>query len=97
MDGGRGTVLAVTSGHDHGESWCARATASSGIPICFNGHSGYGGYATEHSMVRNARVFALNLGDLAREVPVVRTWDSCTSSSPLFVEQILIERVIRRK
>jgi hypothetical protein len=84
MDGGRGTVLAVTSGHDHGESWCARATASSGIPICFNGHSGYGGYVTEHSMVRNARVFALNLRDLAREVPVVRTWNSCTLVSSLF-------------
>ncbi|KAF8175704.1 Metallo-dependent phosphatase-like protein [Mycena galopus ATCC 62051] len=76
MDGGQGKVLAVTSGHDHGESWCARATASSGIPICFNGHSGYGGYVTEHSMVRNGRVFALNLHDLAEKVPVVRTWNS---------------------
>ncbi|KAJ7749638.1 Metallo-dependent phosphatase-like protein [Mycena metata] len=76
LDAGRGTVLAVTSGHDHGESWCARATASSGIPICFNGHSGYGGYVTEHSMVRNARVFGLNLADLGRKVPVVRTWNS---------------------
>ncbi|KAJ7098550.1 Metallo-dependent phosphatase-like protein [Mycena belliarum] len=76
MDGGRGRVLAVTSGHDHGESWCARATASSGVPICFNGHSGYGGYVTEHSQVRNGRVFALNLGDLAKKVPVVRTWNS---------------------
>ncbi|KAJ7864502.1 hypothetical protein B0H14DRAFT_3443548 [Mycena olivaceomarginata] len=60
----------------HGTSWCARATASSGIPICFNGHSGYGGYVTEHSAVRNGRVFGLNLRDLAREVPVVRTWNS---------------------
>ncbi|KAJ7235623.1 hypothetical protein B0H12DRAFT_1141361 [Mycena haematopus] len=76
MDGGHGTVLAVTSGHDHGESWCARATASSGIPICFNGHSGYGGYVTEHSMVRNGRVFELNLRDLAGKVPIVRTWNS---------------------
>ncbi|KAJ6482223.1 Metallo-dependent phosphatase-like protein [Mycena vitilis] len=49
MDSGRGRVLAVTSGHDHGESWCARSTNSSGIPICFNGHSGYGGYVTPHS------------------------------------------------
>jgi pyruvoyl-dependent arginine decarboxylase (PvlArgDC) len=81
MDGGHGTVLAVTSGHDHGESWCARATASSGIPICFNGHSGYGGYVTEHSQVRNARVFGLNLKDLAQKVPVVQTWNSCMSIS----------------
>ncbi|KAJ7196231.1 Metallo-dependent phosphatase-like protein [Mycena pura] len=69
-------VLAVTSGHDHGESWCARATASQGVAICFNGHSGYGGYVTEHSAVRNARVFALSLRDLAEKVPVVRTWNS---------------------
>ncbi|KAJ7156198.1 Metallo-dependent phosphatase [Mycena filopes] len=79
-----GTVLAVTSGHDHGESWCARATASAGVPICFNGHSGYGGYVTPHSGVRNARVFGLALGDLrptgkggkGKGTPVVRTWNS---------------------
>ncbi|KAK7017399.1 Metallo-dependent phosphatase-like protein [Favolaschia claudopus] len=76
MDAGHGTVLAVTSGHDHGESWCARATASSGIPICFNGHSGYGGYVTEHSAVRNGRVFGLSLRDLRENVPIVRTWNS---------------------
>ncbi|KAJ6522405.1 Metallo-dependent phosphatase-like protein [Mycena capillaripes] len=81
LDGARGTVLAVTSGHDHGESWCARATASSGIPICFNGHSGYGGYVTEHSEVRNARVFGLNLKDLTGKVPVVRTWNSYENST----------------
>ncbi|KAJ7048501.1 Metallo-dependent phosphatase-like protein [Mycena amicta] len=71
-----GNVLAVTSGHDHGESWCARSTISSGIPICFNGHSGYGGYVTEHSAVRNGRVFDLDLGDLRGEAPIVRTWNS---------------------
>ncbi|KAJ6541191.1 Metallo-dependent phosphatase-like protein [Mycena vulgaris] len=81
LDAPRGTVLAVTSGHDHGESWCARARASSGIPICFNGHSGYGGYVTEHSAVRNARVFGLNLRDLRRRVPVVRTWNSYENST----------------
>lgn len=77
LNGGKGNVLAVTSGHDHGESWCARARASSGIPICFNGHSGYGGYVTTHSVVRNGRVFELNLGDLGKKVPEVKTWNSC--------------------
>ncbi|KAJ7162799.1 Metallo-dependent phosphatase-like protein [Mycena crocata] len=87
MDGGpgHGRVLAVTSGHDHGESWCARARPSAGIPICFNGHSGYGGYVTEHSAVRTARVFRLNLKDLAGKnengVPVVRTWNSYENST----------------
>ncbi|KAJ7339733.1 Metallo-dependent phosphatase-like protein [Mycena albidolilacea] len=76
LDGGKGKVLAITSGHDHGESWCARSKESSGIPICFNGHSGYGGYVTEHSAVRNGRVFDLNLKDLSKKVPTLKTWNS---------------------
>ncbi|KAJ7618761.1 Metallo-dependent phosphatase [Roridomyces roridus] len=76
-----GNVLAITSGHDHGESWCARSTDSSGIPICFNGHSGYGGYVTTHSAMRNGRVFELNLADLQGTVPVVRTWNSYENST----------------
>ncbi|CAK5284827.1 unnamed protein product [Mycena citricolor] len=78
-----GNVLAVTSGHDHGESWCARSTDSSGIPICFNGHSGYGGYATTHSQVRNGRAFELKLSDLVKKSPTVRSWNSyedCTTN-----------------
>ncbi|KAF7291247.1 Metallo-dependent phosphatase-like protein [Mycena indigotica] len=78
-----GNVLAVTSGHDHGESWCARSlNISASIPICFNGHSGYGGYVTKNSALRNGRVFALNLRDLgvtsdgAAKIPVVKTWNS---------------------
>jgi hypothetical protein len=80
LDGGKGNVLAITSGHDHGESWCARSKDSSGISICFNGHSGYGGYVTQHSAVRNGRVFNLNLNDLAKKVPTVKTWNSCKHS-----------------
>jgi hypothetical protein len=30
---GTNKVLAVTSGHDHGESWCARSKDSSGISL----------------------------------------------------------------
>ena len=33
-------VMAITSGHDHGESWCARTRTSDGITLCFDGHSG---------------------------------------------------------
>ncbi|KAK7045261.1 Metallo-dependent phosphatase-like protein [Favolaschia claudopus] len=78
-----GNVLAITSGHDHGESWCARSKESSGIPICFNGHSGYGGYVTAHSGVRNGRVFGVRLEDLGkgREAPRVRTWNSYENNS----------------
>lgn len=31
ISGNDGKVLAVTSGHDHGESWCAKSDASNGI------------------------------------------------------------------
>ncbi|KZO91967.1 Metallo-dependent phosphatase [Calocera viscosa TUFC12733] len=74
---GQDKVLAITSGHDHGESWCARSSNSSGIPLCFDGHSGYGGYVTPHSVVRNGRVFNLKLSDLtAKDGPKVDTWNS---------------------
>ncbi|KAH8832667.1 Metallo-dependent phosphatase-like protein [Flagelloscypha sp. PMI_526] len=78
LNGGlkRGKVLAMTSGHDHGESWCARSTNSSGIPLCFNGHSGYGGYVTTHSVVRNGRVFDLDIKKLKETIPSVDTWNS---------------------
>ncbi|CAO2657985.1 Nn.00g072450.m01.CDS01 [Neocucurbitaria sp. VM-36] len=46
-------VMAVFSGHDHGVDWCMRwsknlanndPTNGNGINLCFNRHSGYGGY-----------------------------------------------------
>ncbi|ORY25933.1 Metallo-dependent phosphatase-like protein [Naematelia encephala] len=76
LSGSNNNVLAITSGHDHGESWCARSKASNGITLCFDGHSGYGGYVTTHSQVRNGRVFNLNLKDLQQRYPSVETWNS---------------------
>ncbi|GFZ45087.1 hypothetical protein JCM24511_02813 [Saitozyma sp. JCM 24511] len=73
---GTNKVLAVTSGHDHGESWCARSKDSSGISLCFDGHSGYGGYVTTHSTVRNGRVFNVKLSDIRQTHPTVETWNS---------------------
>ncbi|EJT98082.1 Metallo-dependent phosphatase [Dacryopinax primogenitus] len=74
---GKNEVLAVTSGHDHGDSWCARSYNASGLALCFDGHSGYGGYVTPHSEVRNRRVFNLRLEDLsAVNGPMVETWNS---------------------
>ncbi|RSH92537.1 Alternative oxidase, mitochondrial precursor [Saitozyma podzolica] len=37
---GQNKVLAAMSGHNRGESWCARSKVSSGISLCFDGHSG---------------------------------------------------------
>ncbi|ORX35176.1 Metallo-dependent phosphatase-like protein [Kockovaella imperatae] len=73
LNEGQNKVMAITSGHDHGESWCARTRTSSGITLCFDGHSGYGGYVTPHSEVRNARIFDLDLNNLNWN-PTVETW-----------------------
>lgn len=37
-------LVAVISGHDHGDEWCAREPTKDVI-FCFDKHSGYGGYS----------------------------------------------------
>ncbi|KDQ08899.1 hypothetical protein BOTBODRAFT_59103 [Botryobasidium botryosum FD-172 SS1] len=37
-------LLAVVSGHDHGNEWCKRDPAKD-VVLCFDKHSGYGGYS----------------------------------------------------
>lgn len=47
-------LLAVFSGHDHGDTWCYKwngllpgmTVSGNGINLCFSQHSGYGGYGT---------------------------------------------------
>ncbi|CAD6563925.1 MAG: hypothetical protein TREMPRED_002378 [Tremellales sp. Tagirdzhanova-0007] len=73
---GKNKVMAITSGHDHGDSWCGRSYNSSGLALCFDGHSGYGGYDTPNSLVRNGRVFNVQLADIQQEYPTVETWNS---------------------
>ncbi|KAJ3571996.1 hypothetical protein NP233_g3383 [Leucocoprinus birnbaumii] len=36
-------LVAVISGHDHGNEWCAREPTKN-VTFCFDKHSGYGGY-----------------------------------------------------
>ncbi|KAK3346517.1 Metallo-dependent phosphatase-like protein [Lasiosphaeria hispida] len=53
-------LVAVFSGHDHGDSWCYRwdgvvegmAVEGKGVTLCFGQRSGYGGYG---SWIRGAR------------------------------------------
>lgn len=53
-------LMAVFSGHDHGDTWCYRwdtllpgmTVAGNGINLCFGQHSGYGGYG---NWIRGAR------------------------------------------
>lgn len=52
-----GTVLTTFVGHDHGNAWCCPYR---GMEICYNRHTGYGGYG---SWTRGARVIDLELGE----------------------------------
>lgn len=36
-------IIATVHGHDHGNEWCARDPKSL-VVLCFNKHTGYGGY-----------------------------------------------------
>ncbi|KAJ5660491.1 hypothetical protein N7507_006942 [Penicillium longicatenatum] len=53
-------VLAVFSGHDHGDTWCYKwdsqisemTVKGNGVNLCFGQHSGYGGYG---SWIRGSR------------------------------------------
>ena len=70
-------MMALFSGHDHGDTWCYKwdhqvagmNIAGNGINLCFNQHSGYGGYG---SWERGARQVLLREEDL--EDGVVETW-----------------------
>ncbi|KAK5662639.1 hypothetical protein OQA88_8554 [Cercophora sp. LCS_1] len=64
-------LMAVFSGHDHGNTWCVRwdrafsgmDVKGSGVNLCFGQHSGYGGYGT---WIRGARQVVVSkdmLGD----------------------------------
>lgn len=63
-------VLAVFSGHDHGDTWCAKWDAllpdmwvqGNGINLCFGQHSGYGGYGNWERGARQVLVTKEMLG-----------------------------------
>jgi hypothetical protein len=67
-------LIAVFSGHDHGDTWCDRwdgllpgmEVSGSGVNLCFGQHSGYGGYG---SWIRGARQVVVSLDGL-RELAV---------------------------
>ncbi|KAK8101895.1 hypothetical protein PG999_012269 [Apiospora kogelbergensis] len=71
-------LLAVFSGHDHGDTWCYKwdgvlpgmTVAGRGLNVCFGQHTGYGGYG---SWERGARQ-VLVTRDKLREEKAVDTW-----------------------
>jgi len=50
-----GTVMTTFVGHDHGNAWCCEYQT---LQICYNRHTGYGGYG---QWVRGARVIELDV------------------------------------
>ncbi|KAK1996704.1 calcineurin-like phosphoesterase [Colletotrichum falcatum] len=64
-------MIGVFSGHDHGNSWCARwegeageaAADGRGVNLCFGQRTGYGGYGT---WIRGSRQLVLTRDMLAR-------------------------------
>lgn len=63
-------VLAVFSGHDHGDTWCAKWddllpgmwVQGNGVNLCFGQHSGYGGYGSWERGARQVLVTKEMLG-----------------------------------
>jgi Calcineurin-like phosphoesterase len=65
-------LLAVFSGHDHGNDFCHPSPSSSNTPFfCFGRHTGYGGYG--HWM-RGSRQVVLKRFTLDAYLPDVETW-----------------------
>lgn len=64
-------LMAVFSGHDHGNDWCFRWDArlgnmtltGDGLGLCFGRHTGYGGYGSWTRGARQVRVSLETLGD----------------------------------
>ncbi|KAH8659888.1 Metallo-dependent phosphatase-like protein [Xylariales sp. PMI_506] len=62
-------LMAVFSGHDHGDSWCYKwnglipgmTVTGNGINLCFGQHSGYGGYG---DWIRGSRQIVVSLENL---------------------------------
>ena len=78
-------VVAMFSGHDHGDTWCRTwaegerlpgvDVVGTGVHMCFGQHSGYGGYGT---WTRGARQIRIDERDLASasctDRPPISTW-----------------------
>ncbi|KAF2796507.1 Metallo-dependent phosphatase [Melanomma pulvis-pyrius CBS 109.77] len=72
-------LMAVFSGHDHGDDWCMKWASISGneppngnsIHLCFGRHTGYGGYS---DWTRGARQIVVHEDSLRGGEREVETW-----------------------
>ncbi|KAE9567905.1 hypothetical protein CGMCC3_g15959 [Colletotrichum fructicola] len=66
-------MLAVFSGHDHGNSWCYKwsgavnglSVEGTGVNLCFGQRSGYGGYG---NWIRGSRQLSLTRDNLSKGI-----------------------------
>lgn len=71
-------LMAVFSGHDHGDDWCMKwgelsgnePSTGNGVNLCFGRHTGYGGYS---DWTRGARQIVVH-EDLLNGKREVETW-----------------------
>lgn len=76
---GTENLLAVFSGHDHGNDWCAKwdgrlegmTLVGNGVDLCFSRHTGYGGYG---SWTRGSRQVKVSLGEDSEDTVGIETW-----------------------
>lgn len=76
-------LMAVFSGHDHGDDWCFRWSSrltgmtltGNGLDLCFSRHTGYGGYG---SWTRGSRQVLVHLNTLGNST---ETWNRLEDGS----------------
>lgn len=82
-------LVAITSGHDHGNDWCERDEKNVGpYSYCFARHTGYGGYG---NWARGSRVFEVVLKERCEDqLDSVKTWirleDHSTANTTILVD-----------
>lgn len=80
-------LMAVFSGHDHGNDFCHPTPGSPTPFFCFGRHTGYGGYG--HWM-RGSRQIVLSEATLLSSMPEVETWirlEDRTESGHVFLNK----------
>ncbi|WOO84776.1 putative inactive purple acid phosphatase 16 [Vanrija pseudolonga] len=79
-------LIAVTSGHDHGNDWCGRDDSVGPFTFCFGRHTGYGGYG---NWARGSRVWQARL-DTAGALGDLKSWirmeDHSTANTTTLVQ-----------
>lgn len=85
-------LMAVFSGHDHGNDWCFKWNAKlanmtltgNGVNLCFGRHTGYGGYG---SWTRGSRQVMVDLKTLGSETKTWTRFEDGTSAGAVTLNE----------